>query len=205
MKFNIFCICLLLLLAAPAWAPAVTDLGIVGEVYPVAESDVREEMKQRAVRNWEKLNKEYQEKINTYQPADLHRLPKASRDRTFMVDMTYTLDRDLKDQQGRVVYPKGYAFNPLDYLKMSIGLVVIDGSDPAQVEWYKASPYQKNHQVKLLLSGGQAQALITELDRAVFYLNKDLAERLRLTAVPCVALQKDRYMQVTEFFIKEAQ
>lgn len=201
MRFKAFCI--LTMLAIPAWAPATTDLGIVGEVYPVAESDVREEMKREAMANWERQKKEYQEKISAYQPVDLHQLPRARQDRSFLVDMSFTIDRDVKDKDGRVVYAKGSTFNPLEYMQLSIGLVVIDGSDAAQVKWFRESPYNKNHRVKLLLSGGYAQELITALNRAVFYLSGDVAERLRLTAVPCVAVQQGRHMQVTEFLIKE--
>lgn len=201
MRSKAFCI--LAMLAIPTWAPATTDLGTVGEVYPVAESDVREEMKQEAMANWERKKEEYQEKISAYQPVDLHRLPRAERDRSFLVDMSFTLDRDVKDEEGRVVYAKGATFNPLEYMNLSIGLVVIDGSDAAQLKWFRQSPYSKNHRVKLLLSGGYAQELITALNRAVFYLSRDMAERLQLTAVPCVAVQQGKQMQVTEFLIEE--
>jgi len=181
----------------------MTELGNVGEVYPVAEPDLRIEMKQKAVDSWEKKKQEHWQKVQRYQPADLQQLPKTKEDRSFVVDMSYTLDRDLKDKDGNILYPGGYTFNLLDYMSMSIGLVVIDGSDPAQVKWFKESPYSQNHRVKLLLSSGSAQSLIPELNRAVFYLNKDVAERLHLSAVPCVAVQQDKHMQVTEFLIEE--
>ncbi|MBM9514067.1 hypothetical protein [Desulfogranum marinum] len=203
MKYNIFWMHILLMLAIPTVASAMTDLGQVGEVYPVVEPDVRVEMQQKAVEGWEKKKKEYLEKVRTYQPFDLYPLPRAKEERSFAVDMSYTLDQDVKDKDGKILYPQGYTFNPLDYMRLSIGLVVIDGSDPAQIRWFKQSPYSSNHRVKLLLSGGYAQPLIPELNRAVFYLNKDIAERLQLTAVPCVAVQKDRHMQVTEFLIEE--
>jgi len=201
-KFKIFSLCILLLLAIPTWGPAMTELGNVGEVYPVAEPDLRIEMKQKAVDSWEKKKQEHWQKVQRYQPADLQQLPKTKEDRSFVVDMSYTLDRDLKDKDGNILYPGGYTFNLLDYMSMSIGLVVIDGSDPAQVKWFKESPYSQNHRVKLLLSSGSAQSLITELNRAVFYLNKDIAERLQLSAVPCVAVQQDKHMQVTEFLLE---
>lgn len=203
MRFRAFCI--LAMLAIPAWAPAVTDLGTVGGVYPVAESDVREEMKQEARANWERKKKEYQEKISAYQPIGLHQLPRAKQDRSFLVDMGFTLEDDVKDEEGRVVYAKGSTFNPLEYMNLSIGLVVIDGSDAAQVKWFRQSPYNENYRVKLLLSGGYAQELVTALNRAVFYLSRDVAERLQLTAVPCVAVQQGKQMQVTEFLIEEEE
>lgn len=194
-------IIILLVAATASWA--ATDLGTVGEVYPVVEPDIRRELRQQAARSWEAKRQAYREKLRTYQPFDLHPLPKATRNRSYAVDMRSTLNEDLTDQDGRVLYPKGYTFNPLDFVPLSIGLVVIDASDPAQVEWFKASPYSHNHRVKLLLSGGSAQALIEELHRAVFYLNRDLAQRLQLSGVPCVAVQQERQLQVTEFLLEE--
>ena len=37
----------------------------------------------------------------------------ARKDRTFLVDMTYTVERDIKDDKGNIVYPAGYTFDPL--------------------------------------------------------------------------------------------
>jgi hypothetical protein len=76
-----------------------------------------------------------------YQPASLHQLPRARVSRRFAVDMTYTLEQELRDGEGRVLYPQGFTFNPLEYVSLSGGLVVIDGGDAEQVAWFKASPY----------------------------------------------------------------
>ena len=193
----------LLFLLIPVIAQAFTELEPVGAVYPVVEPDVRIEMKRNAAKILEKQKQEFQAK--PYQPSNLQPLPKAKQDRSFAVDMTYTLDRDLKDQNGNIIYPKGYTFNPLDYMGLSIGLVVIDGSDPDQVEWFKGSPYSSNHKTKLLLSGGYASSLSSELNRSVFYLDREIAERFQLTTVPCVVVQQDKHIQVTEFLIQEGK
>jgi conjugal transfer pilus assembly protein TraW len=187
----------------PGVAAAMTELEQVGAVYPVVEPDIRIEMKRNAAERLEKQKQEFQAK--PYQPSDLQPLPRARQNRSFAVDMTYTLDRDLKDQNGNIIYPKGYTFNPLDYMGLSIGLVVIDGSDPDQVEWFKGSPYSSNHKTKLLLSGGYASSLSSELNRSVFYLDREVAERFLLTAVPCVVVQQDKHIQVTEFLIQEGK
>ncbi len=202
MKSKLFNLSMLFLLS-PVIAMAMTELESVGAVYPVVEPDLRIEMKRNAAKRLEKQKQELQAK--PYQPSDLQSLRKAGRDRSFAVDMTYTLERDLKTQDGKIVYPKGYTFNPLDYTGLSIGLVVIDGSDPTQVEWFKESPYSSNHKVKLLLSGGYASSLSSELNRSVFYLDREIAERFQLTAVPCVVVQRDKRIQVTEFLIQEGK
>lgn len=200
MKFRYLFILLLML---PGFALAMTELEQVGAVYPVVEPDLRIEMKRNAAEKLEKQRQEFQAKV--YQPSDLQSLRKAGQDRSFAVDMTYTLDRDLKNQDGKIIYPKGYTFNPLDYMGLSIGLVVIDGSDPTQVEWFKGSPYSSSHKVKLLLSGGYASSLSSELNRSVFYLDREVAERFQLTAAPCVVVQRDKHIQVTEYLVQEGK
>lgn len=189
-----------LFLATPALA-TVKDLGTVGRTYPVVEPDGMAEIQQTSERMKEFQGEMLAERIKNYQPANLHPLPRATADRTFLVDMTYTLDRDLADSDGKVIYPKGYTFNPLDYITLPGGLVIIDGDDPAQVKWFKASPFCKNHQARLLLANGQAAALTKTLQRPVFYLTDDIARRLHLAAVPSVVVQKGGKVQVMEFFV----
>lgn len=203
MKYKNISFYTVIFLSFPLGVQAFTELEPAGAVYPVVEQDIRIELKQKAAEQWEQRKKEYQEKIHTYQPANLQQLPKAEQDRSFSVDMTYTLGRDLTDKDGKILYPKGYRFNPMDYMSFTLGLVVIDGNDPAQVKWFKESPYSSNHRMKLLLSRGYAQPLITELNRAVYYLDKEVAGRFQLAAVPCVAVQQDKHIQVTEFLIEE--
>ncbi len=203
MKYKLLSFYIFIFLANPMGLQAITELEPAGTVYPVVEPDVRIEMHEKAVQRWKQKKKQYQENLHTYQPDNLQRLPRALRNRSFTVDMTYTLDRDLTGKDKKVLYPKGYKFNPLDYMHFTLGLVVIDGSDPAQVKWFKDSPYSSIHKMKLLLSGGYAQSLTPELNRAVFYLDKEIASRFQLVAVPCVAVQQDKHIQVTEFLIQE--
>lgn len=203
MKYKYLSFYTFIFLAFPLGVQAITELESAGAVYPVVEPDVRIEMKRKAAEKWKQQQKEYRDKIHAYQPANLQQLPDAKQDRTFAVDMTYTLDRNLTDKNGKVLYPIGYRFNPLEYMSLTIGLVVIDGADPAQVRWFKKSTYSSNHKMKLLLSGGYAQSLSSELNRAVFYLDKNIADRFQLVAVPCVVVQRNKHIQVTEFLMQE--
>ncbi len=170
-------------------------LEIVGPTYPIGEQDIREEFKQRATKiDLDALFNTH----NRYQPANLHPLPRTSSDRLFTVDLTQTLDHDIKDGQGNLLYPHGFTFNPLQYAGLSGGLVVIDGSDAEQVEWFKGSPYFQNHRAVLLLSGGYAAPLKQELQRPVYYLTHDIATRLQLKATPSVVVEQDHKLTVRE-------
>lgn len=193
---------LFILLAVPVltFAGVIKEIGTFGQVYPIVEPDIVTELQQGIPKvDLEKMKADYAH----YQPADLHKLPKAKADRTFSVSMMYTLDHDLTDEKGQVLYKKGYTFNPLQYSHFIGGLVVIDGSDPAQVDWFKASSYFTNNQAILLLSDGYAAELKEQLKRTVYYLTKDIQARLHFAAVPSVAIPQDKTMMVREVKIAD--
>ena len=115
-----------------------------------------------------------------------------------MVDLTHTLEEDLVDAQGTILYPRGFTFNPLRYISLTGALMVIDGSDPEQVAWFKGSSYGSNRRALLLLSGGLAAPLRDELRRPVAYLTEDIARRLQLRAVPSVVVERDNQLMIRE-------
>ncbi|MGB3222838.1 MAG: hypothetical protein WBB23_08550 [Desulforhopalus sp.] len=183
----------------------VTNLGVVGEVYQVVEPDIAVELRQQAIEKNQIDEDEFLERVKTYQPEDLHHLPRATEDRTFLVDTTYTLDQELVDGNGKVIYPRGFTFNPLDYVSFPGGLLVIDWDDPSQIKWFRKTPYATDHRVRLLLAGGYAYKAIEQLKRSVFYLTDEIAERLQLVAAPSLILQKDNILQVHEILVPEEE
>lgn len=193
-----------LLVSAGTVSAVTKHLGTVGRTYPVVEPDLIAELRQSSLKT-EKIREEMlTDMTKNYRPIDLRPLPRARADRAFLVGMNYTLDRDLSDANGQVIYPKGYSYNPLDFIVMAGGLIIIDGNDPDQVSWFLHSPYYENRQLKLLLSGGKAADLIERLQRPVFYLTGDIARRLRLAAVPSLIMRKGDSMQVQEFYVPPA-
>ena len=195
MRFEVLILALLLAGLSPAWAGEVEQLEPVGPTSAVIESDLVDELRQRAV----SVDVEQLRHAQAgYQPANLHALPRATKDTTTMVDLTHTLEQDLVDAQGTILYPRGFTFNPLRYVSLSGALVVIDGSDPEQVAWFKGSPYDANRRALLLLSGGLAAALRDELGRPVAYLTEDIARRLQLRAVPSIVVEQDSQLVIRE-------
>ena len=186
---------LLIITCATQVLAAHTRLEPVGRTYPIVEQDITKELQQKSTTiDLDALFNTH----NRYQPANLHTLPRAASDRVFTVDLTHTLEHDIKDSQGNLLYPQGFTFNPLHYARLSGGLVVIDGSDPEQVEWFKGSPYFQNHRAVLLLSGGYAAPLKQELQRPVYYLTDDIAARLQLKAAPSVVVEQNNKLTIRE-------
>ena len=191
---------LLLAWLPPTRAGEIMQLEPVGPTSAVIETDLGDELRQRAVSVDVEQLRHAQAR---YQPANLHALPRATKDTTSIVDLTHTLEQDLVDAQGTILYPRGFTFNPLQYVTLSGVLVVIDGSDPEQVAWFKGSPYGSNRRALLLLSGGLAATLRDELRRPAAYLTEDIARRLQLRAVPSVVMEQDQHLTVREVRIDE--
>lgn len=191
-----------ILLAASNVCGEIMDLGTVGRVYPIAEKDCLNEIREKAKKlDWEKIRDESIEMAKNYKPENLVKLPKATQDRTFLVDMSYTLGNDIPDKDGKIIYPKGYRFNPLEYIDYPIKLVVIDGSDSDQVAWFRNSPYAKDYHVRLLITDGYHIELREKLNRPIYYAHRLIVERLQLDRLPCIVIQKGVHMEVKEIAI----
>ncbi len=122
MKKSVLAIMFLtgILLAASNVCGEIMDLGTVGRVYPIAEKDCLNEIREKAKKlDWEKIRDESIEMAKNYKPENLVKLPKATQDKTFLVDMSYTLGNDIPDKDGKIIYHKGYRFNPLEYIDYS--------------------------------------------------------------------------------------
>lgn len=190
---------------------AVRDLGRWGAVYPIAEKDALEEIEEAASKvDWSGVfNPErWQERIKAFRPQDVPKLPRAPRGRVRTVDLTWTLPFDIPkvDPSGRtagVLYPRGYTFNPLDYVTYPRTLVVVDGADPEQLEWFERSPYAKRADVLLLLTDGSWYELSQRLGRPVFYALREVVDRFKLQYVPSVIRQKGRLMEVREIDVQK--
>lgn len=184
-----------------ASAANARELGTVGATYAIAEKDALVEIEQKAKSiDWSNVIK--RKPIEEYNgPENRMSLPRAARDRSFPVDMTWTLETDIPDGKGGVLYPKGYTFNPLDYVNFTKILVVINGSDPEQVKWFAASEYKGRVDVMLLLTEGHYGRLGKKLDVPLFYADSRVVERLHLAAVPSVVKQEGKVMVVREIAV----
>lgn len=201
MFLKLTTICFFLTMTVMAAHAAGKNLGTVGQVYPVLEPDALAEITAAVTRvDWKKAidRKKTLEKVKKFRPENLYPLPVAVMDKTFLVDMTYTLDIDIPDGKGGVLYPKGFSFNPLYYVNLTSILVVIDAGDKRQIEWFNASPHADDYRTRLLLSGGNYYDLTEKLERPVFYLMDNITRRLRLAAVPSVIRQQGNRLEVRE-------
>jgi len=202
---NAICLTLFFLTACIPVSAQARDLGTSGATYSIAERDALEEIEERAKQvDWGKLfdREKSEQKIKSYKPKELALLPRAARDSVRSVDISYRLEFDIPDGRGGILYPRGFSFNPLDYIVYPRTIVVINGTDREQVEWFKGSPYAGNLTTVLWITDGSYFDLALELGRAVFYANTMIVNRFDLRAVPCVIAQKGNQLEVFEVDVK---
>jgi conjugal transfer pilus assembly protein TraW len=183
------------------------DLGTYGATYPIMEGDAISQMKKAiAGYDWEKFKRKQREEINNYKPKDLVDLPTVREDKVFKVDMTGSIKEDIIGRDKVVIYPKGYRYNPMEYVFMRRIIVFINGKDEKQIEWYKKSPYPTDMRTMLLITDGSYLNVRKKLKAlTVYYANKEIIERMGIKAVPSVAVQKGTELEVREYALKKGK
>ena len=209
MRLNITLLTLVMIFGLTANASAsIKHLGVPGKTYTIVETDALQEIESKAASiDWQKAiqsNKNL-EKLKSFKPKDIPKLPRAIHDRTFLVDMTYTLEFDIPNGKGGILYPAGYSFNPLDYLDYPRTLVVFDAADPEQIEWLEASAFARDINTRLLITDGTYLETQTRLNRHVYFAMPTIIKRFQLQAVPSVVRQKENKMEVTEIDVAKTK
>ena len=181
------------------------DLGKYGATYPIIEEDAISQLKKAIARyDWEKFKIKQKEKIKNFKPKDLVDLPVAKEDKVFKVDMTGAIKEDIIGRDGEVIYPKGYKYNPMEYVFMRRIIVFINGKDEKQIEWYKKSSYPADMRTMLLITDGSYLDVRKKLNAlTVYYANREIIERMGIKAVPSVAVQKGTELEVQEYALKK--
>jgi conjugal transfer pilus assembly protein TraW len=181
------------------------DLGKYGATYPIIEEDAISQLKKAIAKyDWEKFKIKQKEKIKNFKPKDLVDLPVAKEDKVFKVDMTGAIKEDIIGRDGEVIYPKGYRYNPMEYVFMRRIIVFINGKDEKQIEWYKKSPYPADMRTMLLITDGSYLDVRKKLNTlTVYYANREIIERMGIKAVPSVAVQKGTELEVQEYALKK--
>ncbi len=185
---------------------AVTPLGTYGNTYSIKEKDAMVEIEEKIKKvDVEKIRKELEAKMRNYKPSDLVSLPQASKSFTYLVDMTYTLDTDIPKvgadgkMQG-ILYPKGYSFNPLEYMPADPPpLVIFNGTNTKEREWVKKKLKENDpiiNKSMFLATQGDFIKLANEFKRPVYYLKEIMAERLQLKNTISIVYREKNRMRV---------
>jgi conjugal transfer pilus assembly protein TraW len=121
----------------------------------------------------------------------------AEKDRVRSVVPFYTLDQEIRLPDGKLLYPKGFTFNPLTYVSLPQRLIIVH---PRDLGWALKTAALTDWII--LTADGDAKddalSLGEKHGRALFILEERVKERLGLTVAPVIVRQSGQKFELTE-------
>lgn len=189
-------------------APAL-DLGTFGPLHAIAEPDFLVEIQAIAQAKvdrgeWRRLELEARERGRRYfeRPPAVAGLRAATRGRVRRFDPSITLTGDIRDAEGRVLFPAGTTVNPADIAPFPGALLYLSGDDARQVALAERLIRQRGEALKVILVDGSPAELMRKWERPVYFDQAGAgARRFGLDVVPALITQakaSDRFLTIEE-------
>ena len=202
---NPFLASLLCLSVIPSYSLA-SDLGVVGPTYEISERDLIEVMKdkfRRMERTGElvKVQENYKKQVldAVEKPKPVPGIKNTETAQTYFVDPTWTLDRNVVDEKGNLLFPSGTKVNPLDYAPLTQQLLFFDQRERSQVAFAKRFIEQSTARVKPILVGGEPLKLMRQWKREVYYDQGGvLSRKFLLKHSPAIVSQDGKRLRIDE-------
>jgi conjugal transfer pilus assembly protein TraW len=177
--------------AASTPAPARVTLGAT---YPIAEPDVRGEIRARAASiDWRAAIARDHTRDPAFDSADL---PRATKPSVRVFDPTYVLPQDIRGADGRVMFPRGTRINVYERIRMP-GRLIIIGPGARDLQWLQRVARPTTRDKVLLATGNVLQARRAGGAR-VFRLDARIIQRFGLRATPSIVEQAGTRLRITE-------
>jgi conjugal transfer pilus assembly protein TraW len=177
----------------PSMSMAATSK--IGRTWPIAETDALSEIEGRAA-HVPDMKSAFGPREN-WSAMKAATLGIAQADRNRTVVPFYTLDSDIRLPDGKLLYDRGYSFNPLAYVSLPQRLIVVH---PRDLAW--ALRTARPADFILLAAGGPGDADAITLGerhgRALFLLEERVKARLGLTVAPVIVAQTGQKLVLTE-------
>lgn len=198
----------LVMLTGTSWAYA-TDLGVIGPTYEISEPHLLKMIEQRLrekerTGELKRLEEEAKARgvdaVTNPQPVAGIRTTQAAR--TFYMDPSFTLDRNILDAQGRLLFPAGTRKNPLEIVSLSKHLLFFDARDRRQVNRARELLATYQGKVKPILTGGSYLDLMKSWRIPVYYDQQGwLTRRFGIHQVPALVSQEGQRLRIDELEI----
>jgi len=187
---------------------------LFAKTYPIVEPDPIEEITKIAKEKEKKLEKYIKETAEKVWKYEALYLPPAPKNATRYIDPTYCLERDIKipitDRNNhikgwKVLYPKGYCFNPLDYISVAPPpMVIFNACRNAELKYVQNIVYPKYPEAIYIVSGCTLKEVNDIAKHSFlknlhwFFLNKRLKDRLKLRYTVSIVSIFNRTIKVEE-------
>ena len=182
------------------------DLGTLGPTYDIAEPHLLNFIEQRLrdkerSGELERLVQQAQARgvESVQRPAPVAGLRTTQSARTFYVDPSFTLERNIVDGQGRLRFPAGARKNPLEVVSLSKRLLFFDARDGRQVAQARELIERYDGKVKPVLTGGSYLELMKAWRVPVYYDQQGtLVRRFGIGQVPALVSQEGLRLRIDE-------
>ncbi|MCD9026712.1 type-F conjugative transfer system protein TraW [Luteimonas sp. BDR2-5] len=199
---------LLVLLAVQAHAE---DLGTIGPTYAIAEPHLLDDLQRRlrakqASGELDALVARHRERAvaAVREPAPVAGVAATRTPRTLYYDPTFTLDRNVLDAQGHLLFAAGTRANPLGVVSLSNHLLLFDGRDPRQRDHAQRLIAHYDGRVKPVLVAGSYLELMRAWQRPVYFDQQGrLTRQLGISQVPALVSQDGARLRIDELEVPQ--
>lgn len=187
------------------------SLGVVGEVFPIAEMSFLSLIESRMTslsKNGalEDIERQWVEKISNHanRPKPLH-IRRATQNNTYVYHPIAMLSHDILDANNQVLFKKGTQVNALSQLQSyKPHWLFFDADDKAQVRW-ALRKLQQDQNAKVILTGGEIGAMERRLKTAIYFDQAGrISNQLEIRHVPAEVVRLEDSLKISEFVIGES-
>ena len=185
-------------------AQGYTVVGITGDVWEIAEPDPVEELKRIAEEKKDILQAylDNERNLKKYMPAEgIITIPPAQKSETYIVNTVFTLDHNIIDETGSVIYPAGFKYNILDYRPFPLKhkYVIFNGASKAEIA-FVFERFGNEPGAKFFVTQGTEAWLktiqTTGGDYEIKFLTREMADILHIKATISIVYQVEDYLKV---------
>lgn len=194
---------LFLLLVFFCGSVSCKDFGIRGQTFPIEEESFLDFLARtlNAKDATQKMEKVRADLIENFQnPSPVKGLKETEKFRSFLVDPSFEVKKDIKDREGKVLVKAGTVINPLKQVSISSNLIFFDGSNEKHLVWAR----QQTGDCKWILVKGKPIELEEQEKRAVYFdQNGIYTSRFLIEHVPSRVSQKGNLLLIEEMVLEE--
>lgn len=186
------------------------DLGVYGETFPIEEKDFKEVIFEKLhlmqqSGEMDKLKEKFirDVKAHAVRPASVKGLNLTEDPKTFYYDPTYVLEKDITDENGKILAKAGTAINPLDTVSLSSAMLFFNADDPKQIVWAKEEAKKHNLMKIILVQGNVKKAGELLKERIYFDQGGAISRQLGIKHIPCIVTQVGKKLEIREVNINK--
>lgn len=188
---------------------SAADIGTFGDTWDIREHDLIAVLKKNLTQHFAgksqaQIELEMQQKAEeqAMRPPPVEGLTTARKTRSRLFDPSFTVQRDIADQNGVVFAHKGEKVNPFDVIPVfDETLYFIDADDDRQIAWMKQQVPRTTTSRVILVNGNVRDGATALGSRVYFDQTGSITKKFGITQVPAEVKQapgQKRFL-ITEF------